>query len=207
MADEQRGIVLVTGTTGSGKSTTGKRTRGAFYRGLRLMSLDGTCLDVADTPENAAAFGRPGTQRGHGVGAFPQLRLVGLAECGTHAITSAAFGPCTSSEVALADELFGWLGPGVLCLADRGFYGFERFGRARASGAQLIWRVGANVQLPREQTLGDDEFVFRHNRRGTPMAAFQTPRPRHPTRAQHLPPDHPTRRIAITEPTGYASDS
>ena len=65
-------------------------------------SHDGTCLDVADTPENAAAFGRPGTQRGHGVGAFPQLRLVGLAECGTHAITSAAFGPCTSSEVALA---------------------------------------------------------------------------------------------------------
>ena len=182
MADEQRGIVLVTGTTGSGKSTTGKRTRGAFYRGLRLMSLDGTCLDVADTPENAAAFGRPGTQRRHGVGAFPQLRLVGLAECGTHAITSAAFGPCTSSEVALADELFGWLGPGVLCLADRGF---ERFGRARASGAQLVWRVGANVQLPRwrvganvqlprEQTLGDDEFVFRHNRRGTPMAGFQT---------------------------------
>jgi Insertion element 4 transposase N-terminal len=60
----------------------GEATRGAFYRGLRLMSLDGTCLDVADTPPNAAAFGRPGTQRGHGVGAFPQLRLVGLAECG-----------------------------------------------------------------------------------------------------------------------------
>jgi hypothetical protein len=55
-------------------------TRGAFYRGLRLVSLDGTCLDVADTEQNDAAFGRPGSGRGQGLGAFPQLRLVALAE-------------------------------------------------------------------------------------------------------------------------------
>jgi hypothetical protein len=53
-------------------------TRGAFYRGLRLMSLDGTCLDVADTPQNDAEFGRPGSSRREGGGAFPQLRLVVL---------------------------------------------------------------------------------------------------------------------------------
>ena len=71
-------------------------TRGAFYRGLRLMSLDGTCLDVADTPANEEAFGRPGSARREGGGAFPQLRLVALAESGTHAITDAALGPYTS---------------------------------------------------------------------------------------------------------------
>jgi hypothetical protein len=64
-------------------------TQGAWYRGWRVMSLDGTCLDVADTPANAAAFGRPGSGRGDGYGAFPQLRVVGLAECGTHAIVAA----------------------------------------------------------------------------------------------------------------------
>ena len=101
---------------------------------------------MADTAENVAAFGRPGSARGHGVSAFPQLRLVGLAECGTHAITSAALGPYTTSELVLADELLGWLSPGMLCLADRGFYSFERFQNAHATGAQLLWRVGSNVE-------------------------------------------------------------
>lgn len=137
----------------------GKRTRGAFYRGLRVMSLDGTCLDVADTPENDAAFGRPGSGRGRGVGAFPQVRLVGLAECGTHAITSAAVGPYTTSEPALADRLLGWLGPEMVCLADRGFYSFERFQKAARTGAQLLWRVNSNVRLPREQTLADGSYL------------------------------------------------
>ena len=130
----------------------GKRTRGAFYRGLRVMSLDGTCLDVADTTENEAAFGRPGTPRGHGVGAFPQLRLVGLAECGTHAICDAAIGPCSVSEPALADELVGSLGPEMVCLADRGFYSFEPvperpcYRRAAAlAGAARTWSCRASV--------------------------------------------------------------
>jgi hypothetical protein len=141
------------------------------------MSLDGTTLDVADTAENVAVFGRPGSARGHGVGAFPQLRLVGLAECGTHAITSAALGPYTTSELVLADELLGWLGPGMLCLADRGFYSFERFQRAHETEAELLWRVGSNVKLEREQALGDGSFLthvqrIRHGRdRHTATAA------------------------------------
>jgi len=136
-------------------------TRGAFYRGLRLMSLDGTCLDVADTPANEAAFGRPGSWRREGGGAFPQLRLVGLSECGTHAITDSAIGPYRSSEQALADELLGALGAGMLCLADRGFYSFERFQNARRTGAQLLWRVKANMVLPREQQLPDGSYMTR----------------------------------------------
>jgi hypothetical protein len=134
-------------------------TRGAFYRGLRLVSLDGTCLDVADTPANEAAFGRPGSSRRAGGGAFPQLRLVGLAETGTHAIWSAALGPYTSSEQKLADQLLGLLADGMLCTADRGFYSFERFQSARQTGAQLLWRGKSNMALPREQPLPDDSYL------------------------------------------------
>jgi hypothetical protein len=134
-------------------------TRGGFYRGLRLMSLDGTCLDVADTQQNDAAFGRPGTGRGQGVGAFPQLRLVALVESGTHAICDAALGPYTSSEQALADRLWDSLSDGMLCLADRNFYSFERFQTARGTGAQLLWRVNSTVGLPREQTLSDGSYL------------------------------------------------
>jgi hypothetical protein len=135
------------------------RTVGAFYRDWRLASIDGTCVDLADSPANEAEFGRPGSGRGQGVGAFPQLRLVGLAECGTHAITRVALGPCTSSELALADELWGSLDPGVLCLADRNFYSFERFQKARQTGAQLLWRVKSDIGLPREQTLPDGSYL------------------------------------------------
>ena len=138
----------------------GRATQGAFYRGLRLMSLDGTCVDVADTTANDEAFGRPGSARREGGGAFPQLRLVGLAESGTHAICSASLGPCTSSEQELVDtRLIGSLTDGMLCLADRNFYTFERFQAARATGAQLLWRVKADVGLPREQTLPDGSYL------------------------------------------------
>jgi hypothetical protein len=134
-------------------------TRGAFYRGLRLVSVDGTCLDVADTVENDAAFGRPGSHRREGGGAFPQLRLVALAESGTHAIFDAAFGPYTTSEQVLADTLWGSLALGMLCLADRGFYSFDRFQTAASSGAQLLWRVSDHVQFPHEQALPDGSYL------------------------------------------------
>jgi hypothetical protein len=134
-------------------------TQGAFYRGLRLVSLDGTCLDVADTEANDREFGRPGTGRGRGVGAFPQLRMVALAESGTHAIFDAALGPYTSSEQALAERLWPSLADGMLCLADRNFYTFERFQKARQTGAQLLWRVNSTVGLPREQTLADGSYL------------------------------------------------
>ncbi len=138
-----------------------ERTVGAFYRQWRLMSLDGTCLDVADTVVNEREFGRPGSSRREGGGAFPQLRLVALSETGTHAICAAAMGPLSSSENALADELLGGLSAGMLCLADRGFYSFERFKNARQTGAQLLWRVQRNMLLPREEQLTDGSYVTR----------------------------------------------
>jgi hypothetical protein len=125
---------------------------------LRVLSLDGTTLEVPDTPANAAAFGRPPSSRGEQA-AFPQVRLLAVAECGTHAIIQATVGPFTSGEVTLAPQVFGVLGPGVLLLADRGFAGFGLWRQATATGAALVWRTKTNAVLPVVQPLADGSYL------------------------------------------------
>ena len=143
------------------------QTLGACYRGWRVMSLDGTCLDVADSPANARVFGRPGSSRGEGGGGFPQLRLVGLAECGTHALVGAGLGPCTTSEGALADALMGVAGrleAGMVVLADRGLWSADRWRRAATSGAALVWRVRTDANGPAltvDQVMADGSWLAR----------------------------------------------
>jgi len=133
-------------------------TPGAWCRDWRLLSLDGTCVDVVDSVANAAAFGRPGSGRGAGVGAFPQVRLVGLAECGTHALVAVALGPYRRAEQRLATEVVGALGPGMLCLADRGFYSFALWDQARRTGAELLWRTKSNHALTVDARCDDGSY-------------------------------------------------
>ena len=133
-----------------------EQTPGALYRGYKLVAIDGTTLDVPDTADNDAAFGRPGASRGSS--AFPQARLVAFAECGTHAMTGAALGPYSDSEQALTRRLLGHLGPGMLCLADRGFAGFPLFAAAAATGADLLWRARSNAVLPVLERFDDGSF-------------------------------------------------
>ena len=135
-----------------------RATKGAWYRDWRLMSIDGTCVDVADTPANEHAFGRPGSGRGEGRGAFPQVRMVGLAACGTHALVKAAIGPTRHGEQRLAAELVGALKPGMLCLADRGFYSFALWEAARRAGADLLWRTKSNHRLAVDERLSDGSY-------------------------------------------------
>jgi hypothetical protein len=132
---------------------------GAWYRGWRLMAIDGTCLDVADTEANDRAFGRAGTGRGQA--AFPQLRMMGLAECGSHAIVAAALGPYTRSEESLAEELCSRLSKGMLCLADRGLFSYRLWQIAQAQGAELLWRALGNLRLTPEQVLEDGSWITR----------------------------------------------
>ena len=139
-------------------------TKGGWYRDWRLMSIDGTCIDVADTPANEAEFGRPGSPREGVVGGFPQARLAGLAECGTHALVAAAVGACTTGETTLARGLLGSLRPGMLVLADRNFYGFELWNAARATGAQLLWRTKAGHVLRPHEQLPDGSWLARLRR-------------------------------------------
>ncbi len=134
-------------------------TPGAWYRGRRLVSLDGTTIDLPDTPELEARFGRPAASRG--VSGFPQLRLLGLAETGTHALFAAAVDRTDSSEVGLAPQLFAQLQPDMLCLADRAFVGFALWREAVATGADLLWRLRANQVLPCQQRLPDGSYLSR----------------------------------------------
>lgn len=132
---------------------------GGFYRDWRLVSIDGTCVDVPDSAANDERFGRPGSGRGQGVGAFPQLRLVGLGECGTHAMIKVAHGPLAANERTLAAGLLTELSPEMLCLADRGFYSYALWNQARVSGAQLLWRMKASARLPVQTRLADGSYL------------------------------------------------
>jgi Insertion element 4 transposase N-terminal/Transposase DDE domain len=132
-------------------------TRGARYRAWRLVSLDGSCLDVADTEENCAAFGRPEASRGES--AFPQVRFVALVENGTHVLFGARLGAFADGETTLAHGALPALGPGMLCLADRQFFGHALWRGAVATGADLLWRVKRNLRLPREAVLADGSFL------------------------------------------------
>ena len=133
-------------------------TVGAWLAGRRLMALDGTCLEIADSVANAQFFGRPGSARGDRA-AFPQTRIAALAECGTHAIVDARVGPYTTSEVALCRELVTGLAPGMLVLADRGLYGFQLWSQAAATGADLLWRVKASVRPRHLSDLPDGSWL------------------------------------------------
>ena len=123
-----------------GGQVGGQQTPGGWLAGRRMVAIDGMCLDVADTTVNAEHFGRPGVNKGEQA-AFPQARVVALAECGTHAVFAAEIGAYSQSETALTEPLLGRLEPGMLLLADRGFFSYALWRKAIATGADLLWRV------------------------------------------------------------------
>lgn len=94
-----------------------------------MVAIDGTCLDVADTVENATFFGRPGVNKGEQA-AFPQSRVVALTECGTRAVFAAEIGTYFQSEATLTGRLLPHLEAGMLLLADRGFFSYALWCRA-----------------------------------------------------------------------------
>jgi hypothetical protein len=131
---------------------------------LRLVSLDGTTLDAQDEQANWQRFGGPSTKTAEGKrlrGAFPQVRLLALAECGTRALIAAVHGAFSTGEKTLARDLIGQLGEGMLCLADRNFACWELWRDAAATGAALLWRIGASFSLPVDEVLGDGTYLSR----------------------------------------------
>ncbi|MGH9920729.1 MAG: IS4 family transposase, partial [Nitrososphaerales archaeon] len=150
----------------------GPQTEGAWLRGRwRLTALDGSTVNVSDTPANEAAFGRPGHSRGERA-AYPQVRLVALAECGTHAFLDFADGPGRTGETTMTRALLKSLQPNMLCLADRNFYSFSLWQEARATGADLLWRVKKDLILEPLKRLSDGSYLStiypssRHRERG-----------------------------------------
>src|ERR1019366_412642 len=133
------------------------RTKGAWYRHWRSVSLDGSTLEVADNQDNEKAFGRPSASRG--TSAYPQVRFVSLVENGTHVLFGTQMSGYADGEITLAHKVLPSLKEGMLCLADRNFFGFDLWKKARATGADLLWRVKKNLRLPCERRLSDGSYL------------------------------------------------
>jgi hypothetical protein len=136
-----------------------KRTKGAWFRQWRLVSLDGSTLDVADTVENDEAFGRPGASRGSS--AFPKIRFVALLENGTHVLWAAHMDQYATDELTLAEKVIPSLRKGMLCMADRFFPSYRLWRMAAKTGADLLWRTRQNARLDVEKRLPDGSYLSR----------------------------------------------
>jgi transposase IS4-like protein/DDE family transposase len=133
------------------------QTKGAWFKRWRLVSLDGSTLDVADDPAIEAAFGRPGA--GHGESAFPQIRFVSLVENGTRVLFATKMAGCATSEIALTREVLPALREGMLCLGDRNFFCHAMWVLASSTGADLLWRIKKNTRLAHEEDLPDGSYL------------------------------------------------
>ena len=136
-------------------------TKGAYRFGKRLMAVDGTMQDVADTPANAAAFSRPGNQ--YGPGPFSQLRLLLLNECGSHALVDATISDSTQSERRLAHELLGSLDAEMLLLHDAQFTGLRFWSALRARRVHVLAPLPAHHLPTYERQLRDGSYLARYH--------------------------------------------
>jgi len=132
---------------------------GSYWRKLHLVAIDGTTLALQDTASNEEVFGRSSNQ--HGAAAYPSCRTVLLCEVGTHLVFAAALGAYRNGEMTLAKGVLSALEPGMLCLADRLFPGYELWQQASASGAHLLWRAKVALPLERLETLEDGSWIAR----------------------------------------------
>jgi len=141
-----------------------KWLKSAWYREWRVVTIDGTTIRVLDTDANGERFGRPAAVRGKT--AYPQLRLVGLLENGTRILFAMAFGTYHTGENTLARSVVSRLESGMLCLADRGFFGHELWNQAVATGADLLWRIKKTIRAPRFERLPDGSYRTEVRQRG-----------------------------------------
>jgi len=155
-------------------------TKGAWYRQWHLVTLDGSTMETADNKENEIAFGRPGAPRGKS--GYPQLRFVSMVENGTHVLFGTEIADWRTGEITLAKEVIVHLQPGMLCLADRNFFGSELWGKAHSTGADLLWRVKKTLLLPCLERLPDGSYLScsypsekdrRHNTRGVTVRVIE----------------------------------
>jgi hypothetical protein len=132
-------------------------TPGAFYKGLRLVGIDGSVFDVPDTPANAQRFHR--SSGGRGDGAFPQIRKVSLVELGTHVEFALAFGGWQDSEQKLVEQLWEKIPADALLLEDRGFFSYAHWKTLDARGVKLLVRMKTGLVLKPIERLPDGSYL------------------------------------------------
>ena len=131
-------------------------TPGAWFGPWRLMAIDGVMLDIPETAANLAVYEKAtgGTRR-----PYPQVKIVGLGECGTHALIDATIGSIRHGERELAEPLTRSLEANMLVTADRGFFSYELWRTYQLTGAQLLWRLTKTTHLPVLQVLPDGSYL------------------------------------------------
>lgn len=151
----------------------------AFYNGLRVVAMDGSNFELPDEPDNVEQFGYPGSRTGHA--GYPQAQCAVLVECATHAILAANIDAYRTSEWEVCQALLKHMNGSMLCLADRGFNGYEYWRQAQATGAQLLWRCANNRQLPIKALLADGSFLSEiYPPRGSKATSNEAPAPNDP---------------------------
>ncbi|MBK8619622.1 MAG: IS4 family transposase, partial [Anaerolineales bacterium] len=132
-------------------------TPGAFYRGMRVMAADGFVLNIADTPANEKAFGRP--KSGRGLAAFPQVRVLALCETGSHVIWRFLIKSIFRSEISMLSYLIGLLESDMLLLWDRGFFSYDSVSQVLARKAHLLIRLKSSNVFKPIKRLSDGSFL------------------------------------------------
>jgi hypothetical protein len=131
----------------------------AYFHGLRVLAVDGFTMNVAKTPDNVAAFGMPSNE--DGAGAYPQVRVVALAETGPRSLQGAQVGPLADGEQSMARKLWPRLERGDVVVGDRNFLSHADLTAVLATGAHAVFRVKADVDLPVLRVLPDGSFISR----------------------------------------------
>ena len=133
-------------------------TPGAFYRGLRLVAIDGVVYNTPDTEANDKAFGRPsGGDRG--MGAFPQLRKVSLVEIGTHVELAFVLKRLACGETTAMEGLWKHVPVSSLLLEDRGFFSYKQWKRALFENVTVLARVKSGLILKPIRNLSDGSYL------------------------------------------------
>jgi transposase IS4-like protein/DDE family transposase len=133
-----------------------RSTRGAWFRAWRVTAVDGVLIDVPDTPENNQEFDH--SSAGASRSAFPQARIVGVAECGTHAIVGAEVGSWGTGEHTLAVRLMPQCEPDMLVLFDQAFYSYQLWHTALRYAGAVVFRVSSTLVLPALDTYPDGSY-------------------------------------------------
>lgn len=160
-------------------------TPGAWLGERRVMAIDGVMLDIPDTAANLAEYEKAtgGTRR-----PYPQVRIVGLGECGTHALIDASIGSIRHGERELADPLTRSLTPNMVVTADRGFFSYPLWLAYMLTGADLLWRLSKTTRLPVLHLLPDGSYLSEISRiKGPGKTRIPLDKVSDPHLATHLP--------------------
>ena len=167
----------------------------AYFHGLRVLAIDGFTMNVAKTPDNVEEFGVPANDTG--VGSFPRVRVVALAETGTRSLQGVRVGPLSEGEQTMARRLWPSCGRGDVVVGDRGFLSYEDLRAIIDSGAHAVLRAKADIDLPVLAVAPDGSYLSR----------IADPRASKRMRRKHLPAqDIPGIAVRVIEYSVAAED-